>query len=470
MPGTIFVISDLHLGGRPGFQICSPSGRRLLADFLEWLAGLAANDNNLHLIVNGDLVDFLAETPFAEFTANDRDATSKLQSILTSSTEIWKAFHAITARGAEVTVLLGNHDLELALPGPSRLLREAIGPGRVNFLFDNQALDLGEVLIEHGNRYDAWNAVDHDALRQVCSAVSRRETPIEFPAPAGSRLVIDVMNDVKEQLRFVDLLKPENDAVLPLLAALTPFSATQIRSVVRYHRQMKRVRFGPQQTPLDSGNIADVQEAQTVPDGAGAALAEAFLEAETDTDSGDIGFSEHVDFLHLWRVARNPARRDQLLDRLYTAFRHRLGAESSAFKVSLESPEYLTAAEASAARGFKVVLYGHTHLAKRVPLANGSATYLNTGTWADLMMLPESVLQGNKVVALGELESFVDDLEHNRLDRWRTPLPTFARLEMANQKVLTADVCIYAGGGRCEPVPAEMLEPVVVNPTPPAGV
>jgi UDP-2,3-diacylglucosamine pyrophosphatase LpxH len=468
MPRSVFVISDLHLGGRPGFQICSPAGRALLTDFLEWLATLASGGHSLHLVVNGDMVDFLAEPPFADFTADDGEATRKLQSILDSSPAVWAAFRKSAAAGAEITILLGNHDLELVLPGPQKLIRDTIGPGRVSFLFDNQALDLGDVLIEHGNRYDAWNIVDHTALRQVRSAVSRRETPVDFRAPAGSRLVIDVMNDIKEQLRFVDLLKPENDAVLPLLAALSPVSATQIRTVIRYQRQMKRVQFGPGQAPLDSENIADVDDASTLPAEPGEQLADAFLTAETGVDSGDIGFSDNLDFLHLWRAAATPARRDQLIDRLYVALRHRLGAQFDAFKVDRELPDYLNAVESSTSRGFKIVIYGHTHLAKRVPLA-GAATYLNTGTWADLMMLPRSVLQGNKLAALGELGSFVGDLENNRLTRWRRPLPTFARLEMEGQMALSADVYVYAGGGHYDALPMEALEPLAADPSQPSG-
>src|SRR5215510_8756010 len=153
----LFVIPDLHLGGKPGFQICSPKGRERVADFLNWVASQAEGGQDIHLVVNGDLVDFLAEPPFAIFTGKDDEATTKLQSIIDSSPEIWQAFRAIVKAGAELTVLLGNHDLELTLPGPGRLLRKTLGPGRVNFVFDNQALDLGDVLIEHGNRYDAWN-------------------------------------------------------------------------------------------------------------------------------------------------------------------------------------------------------------------------------------------------------------------------------------------------------------------------
>jgi UDP-2,3-diacylglucosamine pyrophosphatase LpxH len=471
MSRTLFVISDLHIGGREGFQICSPAGRALLADFLRWVASLAEKGEDIHLVVNGDAVDFLAEEPFAEFTPDNDEARAKLQSILDSSTAVWGAFRRVAEAGAELTFLLGNHDLELALPGPHHLLRKTIGPGRVTFLFDNEALDLGEVLIEHGNRYDAWNIVDHDKLRSVRSALSRRESPPDFPAPAGSRLVINVMNGVKEELRFVDLLKPENDAMLPLLAALSPASATQIRLIIDYQRQMKRVRFTDEGSPVDSANISAADDGGMSRGGeldAGAQLARTLLDADA-ADSANISFSDDLDFLQLWRASGNAARRGELLDRLYIAFRHRLGAQSEAFKVDRELPEYLTAAESSARRGFKLVLYGHTHLVKRMPLAGGNARYINTGTWADLMMLPKAVLVEDRNAAIPALSSFVMDLERNQLKKWRRPLPTFARLEMDGTRLITADVFVYAGDDRFDPVPQDSLEPVAVEPTASAG-
>jgi hypothetical protein len=95
-----------------------------------------------------------------------------------------------------------------------------MGSGRVEFIYDNQAFGEKPVLIEHGNRYDSWNVIAHDQLREVRSAMSRGEAPPLFESPAGSRLVINIMNKIKAKFTFVDLLKPEDAALLPLRAAL----------------------------------------------------------------------------------------------------------------------------------------------------------------------------------------------------------------------------------------------------------
>lgn len=176
MTRTVLVISDLHLGGAPDFQMCSLGGRALVAEFLAWTAHRATAGEDIHLVVNGDLVDFLAETPFKALTVNDSEATRKLGEIMQVSAPVWDGLQAVAKAGAQITILLGNHDLELTLPGPNALLRERLGAGRIALLLDGQALDLGDVLIEHGNSYDAWNLVDYDALRRIRSHISRRSS------------------------------------------------------------------------------------------------------------------------------------------------------------------------------------------------------------------------------------------------------------------------------------------------------
>src|SRR5262249_35079093 len=154
--------------------------------------------------------------------------------------------------GSALTFLLGNHDLEMSLPGPRRALLARLGPGRVEFVYDNQALTLGPVLIEHGNRYDSWNAVPHDVRRQVRSTVSRGEPAPTFPRVPGSELVVRVMNELKARYPFIDLLKPETEAALPLLAVLEPSVLGRLSEVVGLYLESRRVRFDAQGVPVDA--------------------------------------------------------------------------------------------------------------------------------------------------------------------------------------------------------------------------
>jgi UDP-2,3-diacylglucosamine pyrophosphatase LpxH len=128
---TLYVISDLHLGGDSSYSIFPARGQALLSDFIEDLTQKASSGEDIHLIVNGDSVDFLAETEFRAFTADDAEAEAKLDSIIKSTRDVWDGFAKFVRDGGELTFTIGNHDIELALPGPRRLLAEKLGAGRV---------------------------------------------------------------------------------------------------------------------------------------------------------------------------------------------------------------------------------------------------------------------------------------------------------------------------------------------------
>ena len=73
----LYVISDLHLGGEPGFQIFGST--RELVWLIEDLAA-RPEDRKVALLVNGDVVDFLAERDPEYFDA--AGATDRLDRIL----------------------------------------------------------------------------------------------------------------------------------------------------------------------------------------------------------------------------------------------------------------------------------------------------------------------------------------------------------------------------------------------------
>lgn len=53
----LIVISDLHLGGTEPYMMSQP---QQLAAFIEHLSTVAAGDETLELVINGDFIDFLA--------------------------------------------------------------------------------------------------------------------------------------------------------------------------------------------------------------------------------------------------------------------------------------------------------------------------------------------------------------------------------------------------------------------------
>jgi len=439
MRHQVYVISDLHLGGapgaegHPGFQICPPRTQEMMAAFIDRLPASSA-DTDAHLVIAGDIVDFLAEEPFQAFTVEPQAALAKFRSIVKSTAPIWAALRRfVTERRGALTLLLGNHDVELSLPATRQALLEVLGAGRVHFIYDNEAFVLGPLLIEHGNRFDAWNAVSHGALRRVRSQLSRRLPAVpDFPALPGSRLVVDVMNPLKKDYPFIDLLKPEDAGALPIAAALGAGGLGDVWKFFGNYRRQFAVDYDESQEPLDPELIASPPDSDQ-------ALYNAARDIAAGGDATQVRF--FGDLLAGVRSTIDEKKRKLRRDALFKAFDLTLSMHTDSFDTGKEKAEYLKAAQRSAKAGFKVVVYGHTHLVKRIAIgADQKSVYLNSGTWADLMRVPEEVWSIDKAAGRKAMEAFVDDLENSRLDAWRRSCPTYARVELEGDAVLAADV------------------------------
>jgi UDP-2,3-diacylglucosamine pyrophosphatase LpxH len=414
-------------------------------------------DKNIHLVVNGDSVDFLSEPEFQVFTSDDQDATKKLRKIIERTEPVWDEFRSVMEAGTQVTFTLGNHDLELSLPGPRRLLRKTMGLGNFDFFYDNQALRIGDVLIEHGNRYDRWNSVSHENLRDVRVQISRGLEPPEFRSPAGSHMVIDVMNGFKNQYSFINLLKPENEAAIPLLAVLDPGAFEKFPRIAQFAARATESRRERDEIAADvSGEVSELH-----------ADDRQALDVARDLvfpgDPDQVGFASVTDILSGLKANAMEWYRRQQIEKLYKAFRYWLGPQLTAFDTGQEGKAYSDAAAASARAGFKVIVYGHTHLAKKVQI-NG-ATYLNTGTWADLMCVPSSILLNELVdEAKRDLDVFVRDFENNRLSNWIGRLPTFAQIEVDKCRAVSADVYLFEGADKIAKMPEGRLCRLLIKP------
>jgi len=452
--------------------MCTDKGRAALAAFVGWAGTQRRDGEDLHLVIAGDIVDFLAEERaggFQPFTVDPKQADEKLRLILEDTKEVWDALATFVAKGGRLTLLLGNHDLELSLPGPRRRLLDRLGSGRVEFLYDNQAFSLGPLLVEHGNRYDDWNAVPHDDLREFRSQISRGEAS-EFDPLPGSRMVAEIVNPTKRDLAFVDLLKPETAALLPFLALLSPNRFKQVSATLKNRVRALRVRYGDGRQPKDRNFIANVPDESAVAAfGTGNAADDRLLELAEEAASGgdpNMAADDATSFFDRWKAKFKNAQREAILDLLLRTLRAFRGSTREAFDLACEKEDYLLGATESAAHGFSVIVYGHTHLAKKVSLAgrtasNGrvieNALYLNSGTWADLMAIPECILADDggqekdgeegalDSPAREQLRTFADDLAANRVEHWRRLLPTFVDVSIDGDRAL-AEVCLLSDG------------------------
>jgi len=498
----VFVISDLHLGGRPdkrdaegrlvesGSQICHSYDR--LREFVAWLTTKVGDE--VELVINGDFIDFLAEDDgFAaeEWTNDDEAAVAKLDRVVEArrAKVVFDALADFLHAGHRLTVLIGNHDLELSIPAVRARLQWHLRADATRYahLFDGEAYSTGRLLIEHGNRYDAWNVVDHTRLRRERSARSRGETISEeertqmfFLAPAGTKLVIHYMNPLKARYRFIDLLKPEGAAMIPILLALEPTIEPSLRSLVRgmniikskwQHRMVapdhpQEDDYGGQdEDKLDSILSEELGALSTEFPRASAASAAYEEEMGGFVGAPAVPFPQQVggwarqfgeSARTAWDYGQIRALPDgeRRLRRLHAALL-RLAGKDRSFDTTFEEPCYVEAAKSTALNGnFDAVVYGHTHLPKCVDLKlGGRSVYLNTGTWADVLRLPPA-LAGNFEDCQEELRRFVGALESNDYADYVQRYLTYAEIHLrADGRVDKAEIHSFCGTGRPQEPP-----------------
>ncbi|MBL8636761.1 MAG: metallophosphoesterase [Myxococcales bacterium] len=506
-----YIVSDLHLGGAApqaegerGFQICTQTAA--LADFIDRLATQPAH-SPVELVINGDFVDFLAEPAessrsgelgWVPLREDEAVAQRLLETVVRRSPDVFAALRRLFAHGHSLTVLLGNHDIELAYPAVRKVLAQQLGvPDHMalRFLYDGEAYSIGNALIEHGNRYDGWNAIDYDALRRVCSLLSRGQ-PIpsdrRLTPPAGSQLVAQVMNPLKQRFPFVDLLKPESTAAVPLLLALDPSAKHLIVQLAKLALLAKEHKLTTPALPTRSGDISAGPGSRG---GVGGELG--FRSGTSDSDAAlravlgeALGKEEASRFLQLLSapeagvlrsdglrdgtrgdiaaspVVRGPQREStwsggmswvKLLlasgsdtDARLPALRSALRAfcDPTLFHLDKESPDeplYRAATELARLGRFQYVVMGHTHLARDLSI-DGKGRYLNSGTWADLMCVPDEVFAEDPRAADEALRRLCSDIVDRRYDRLILQKPTYVRLELSDDKVCAASVETYRGG------------------------
>ena len=452
MRTSIFVVSDLHLGGAEGFRMCEAKGRARLAELFRWIRDQATDSLRPHIVIAGDIVDFLAEEPYVAFTDKEDEAVRKLDRILEASDEIWSALELAAVR-CSITLMLGNHDVELSLPKPRRRLLERIGRP-VEFLYDNEAFTHGALLIEHGNRYEGWNVVDHDALRKARSLLSRGEPGAAFPTQPGSELVVRVMNRIKRAYPWVDLLKPETASVIPILSALgvSPWAVAAQATKAAAAAAWRQSQFAADGTPTSSRFIAETPEPRDSPQPVTHPLDDLEDVFAVFDRVPETALAERGDGRMVAEGAMNI--REELL---FRGLRRWGEKDNRSFKVEEENKIYRVAAEKLVAQGgYKVVVFGHTHHAKRIALKNGGL-YLNTGTWADVMRIPEEVFSAEEPVARSAFGDFMTALKTDVSDLRRL-IPTFAKIDFdAAGELTAADVLFFDQGGTTTPISTQEI-------------
>jgi UDP-2,3-diacylglucosamine pyrophosphatase LpxH len=399
----ILVLSDLHLAPERGSGLFQED--ETLAGFLNWV--MEQDSRLTYVVIAGDLLDFLVPQEKGEKlkTFDPQNAPQRTRSILDWHPEVFDALARIAGSPRHrLMILNGNHDPELILPAVQQVIESRLATGGASsvlrWLVHGEAarfqVGTAAVSIEHGDLFDDWNRVDRDGLRRALSRISRGFIEEHgFHAPPGSQLVLDFLTELRNQFPWVDYLKPEREAVIPILNHFLP---------VQRRADLRRVL---QPWLRYQGNALETLGLKLLPP---VALIRGPEDRKTKRKKLADWLREQKEQV-LERFQE--VRREKLLERLRAA-----SAEDGYFDI--ERPDDAAGEIAQILdRGTDLVVQGHTHAAKAYPLGT-RGLYFNTGTWGQLLALPGSEDDGE------EWNAFLDSLENCRQRDFVRP--TFARI------------------------------------------
>lgn len=435
---VVHVISDLHLGGEKGREMFTSEG--LLAGWIESLRNESA-ERRLALVLAGDIVDFIStyrqgtyfcpsdaekqlEALFGDGPEQSRDVPLKKLDKLRDALKVF-----VRTQNRTLVVLIGNHDVELAIPKVRERLQSLLCGddlavrARLVFAVDGQGWRCkvgGRVVYAvHGNEADWANANDYEGMRLVAAGLERGEQLLGqgerglvtryWKRNFGTSLVVDVLNTVRERAPFIDLLKPEGEPLADIVEALFPEMLTErITTLAKVGARGLLFRYVPRAARTarafaSSGTLGgDVDE-----------------ERESETPRGAREFGTGPQFTSLTardvdamealiREGRAPeelAESGSLGAREFVQLfvRQALGASTS--KVLLESlkrwddlrnyreidqdDEVIRAYQSRIGPDVDVFIAGHTHAPRAIE--RGGRYYFNSGTWIDLVRIDEIV-------------------------------------------------------------------------------
>lgn len=208
---NLLIVSDLHLGAdlkRHSVAQLRTIVRldREFSRFLEWYTHHTDDGRPWRLLINGDMLDFLAVTALPTDTDEpgfDVDEDDRLYGLGTEESKVvWKTERIVRrhrrvftrlahflAAGHEVVLLRGNHDVELHWPAVQTRLREMLaelaGDERVaeRLRFEPWFYyEPGCVYVEHGHQYDEYSSFDYILHPHALRAEDELDVPLSHYA------------------------------------------------------------------------------------------------------------------------------------------------------------------------------------------------------------------------------------------------------------------------------------------------
>jgi len=376
------IVSDLHLGA--GFFDLDKGN--VLEDFVvdstfarflhEMKEESEIEGADFELIIGGDMIEFLQVPAVDQFAPRrayppenyrsslEEDSARKIDLIIRGHPMFFAALREFIKPAnpqRKVTILKGNHDVELYWPAVKERIRQAVyatGEERAKLLaFEEVCVSREGIYVEHGNQYaEKVNRVDNfeeplDPEREGQLAI-----------PPGSQFVIEFFNQVEWEKWWVDSVKPITAFLWYALALDFPFA---VKTLVAF---LKVARI------LIVGSLAATEAEQLMRELEDEAQLQVLSQRYAEDEVFRREFNARVG--HLLEAADAPPEvvRTHAID------------EFSAFNLGKSIIDEIHSALRRAAElkaketGAQIVVFGHIHDPLCERLESGGF-YLNSGTW-----------------------------------------------------------------------------------------
>ena len=440
-PEALLVFSDVHLGSDLNDRAVVHTRRsaRIDRDLVKLLEHYAATPpegaERWRVVIAGDFIDFIgmvidSDAAMTALTDEEREhglgnaqdhAREKLRRVAARHHDVFEALAKMVARGNPLTVVHGNHDVELHWPEVQndfrRVLFDAAGDAideaefsaRVEFnpwfFYWN-----GVAYIEHGHQYDPFCATENlmaplspldprRVARGFCEILLRyvvrptvglRENGHERMGIAGYvafGMNLGVRNMIKLGVRFFEAvielfrlrreylgesaraLREEHERRMALLAEATRIGIERVRALAAL------------QVPPVTRSIRGIL-ASVLLDRLALALACSILLVVT----GILGIRAGHFFVASACIAAG-----WVLGHRYLSKQRNLDPAEQMAERASQLARLLPAA---------FVVMGHTHAPIEKPVADGQATYINVGAWAEEEPEEGSAPRTHLVIAL----------------------------------------------------------------------
>ncbi len=386
---VVVVVSDLHMsdgGAQDDFVCGGDQFPRLLRELGSTPEGASGQ---IELFINGDFLDFVQASPetyklnSAKYWCSEAESLRKLEAILNGHPDVFSELRKFQEGGNAVTIVPGNHDIDLYWSGVKARLRAVVGPVTIDRAQVWYQRFGGKLRIAHGNHIDPANCLHH--WEQPLLLADYAEKRLEM-CP-GTLFVIKFVSWLEKSYPFANNLHPEtklagllakDDRVGFAAAAwmLTRFATRHPASILEHDSAPKTGDH------LVSAIRNDNEFAQTALE----LYRKVRLQPDASLDSmrSDLTNEDRVaDFMMECLVVTDAESWLNLFDRAKpdTLDAGDRSSETLAIQRSgvLEKADWSQEAMNQRDAGAEIVVMGHTHLPDTVE--DGMFRYFNPGSW-----------------------------------------------------------------------------------------